>query len=198
MESGLSREEHLKFLAEKFEKLNKDFEAVPSEENIGVLNNLLGNIMKMFKTPATENTKLSNTSTSLEKESPLDLDSDRYPPELGTCQHPGKVLAFAGASCYSNNTVMFYFMDSRKFWNYALAFGVRHDTLPRVALVLVDSQVRTPCMLFLHSLGYFQGTFLPPPRILVFYLPGEGGGIISPLVSGYIILNMVGPNRCSG
>ena len=117
--------------------------------------------MKMFKTPATENPKLSNTSTSLEKESPLDLDSDRYPPELGTCQHPGKVLVFAGASCYSNNTVKFYFMDSRKFWNYALAFGVRHDTLPRVALVLVDSQVRTA-----------WGT----PRILVFYFAGEGGG----------------------
>ena len=143
MELGLNREEHLKILAEKFEKLNKNFESSPSEDNLGLLDNLLGNVMKIFRTPSTEKPKLANKSIdSLTNKSLSDLESDLPVPEFGTCQHPGKLLVFAGASCYSNITVKFYVMDSRKFWNYALAFGVRHETLPRVALVLVDSQVR--------------------------------------------------------
>ena len=138
METGLNREEHLKILAEK---LNKDLETSPSEDNLGVLDNLLGNLVKIFKTPATKKPKLADEFIeSSASKSRSDLESDLPLPEFATCQHPGKLLVFAGASCYSNITVKFYVMESRKFWNYALAFGVRHETLPRVALVLVDSQ----------------------------------------------------------
>ena len=113
--------------------------------NLGMLKNLLGNFMEIFKTPVPENDTLNldNSSTeSLRAESPLDLESEEHPPEFGTCQYPGKIRIFAGASCYSNITLKFYFMNSRKFWNYALALGVRQETSPRVALVLVDSRVR--------------------------------------------------------
>ncbi len=143
METGLNRKEHLKILAGKFEKLNKDLESIPSKDNLGVLQNLVGNLMKIFNVPVTDRPKLDNSSVeSLASQSPPDLESDLHRPEFGTCDHPGKIAVFAGASCYSNISVKFYFMDSRKFWNYALAFGVRHDTLPRVALVLIDSRVR--------------------------------------------------------
>ena len=143
IKTGLNKEEHLKILAKKFEKLNKDLESNPSEKNHGVFNNLLGNLMQIFNTPVTEKPKQDNSSIeSLGRESPPDLENDLYPPEFGTCEQPGKVIVFAGAGCYSNITVNFYYMDSRKYWNYALAFGVEHDTLPQVALVLVDSQVR--------------------------------------------------------
>ena len=113
--------------------------------NLGMLKNLLGNFMEIFKTPVPENdtTKLDISSTeSLRADSPPDLESEGHPPEFGTCQYPGKIRIFAGASCYSNITLKFYFMNSRKFWKYALALGVRQETSPRVALVLVDSRVR--------------------------------------------------------
>ena len=146
MEPSLNREEHLKILAEKFEQLNKDIESGPSENNIGMFNNLLGNLIKIFGTPAAHGSELkrdsiSSANTENETSSVLEGDETNFS-EFGTCDHPGKVVEFAGASCYSNMTVKFYFMDSRKFWNYALAFGVKNDTLPRVALVLVDTKVR--------------------------------------------------------
>ncbi|XP_046854863.1 thioredoxin domain-containing protein 11-like isoform X2 [Xenia sp. Carnegie-2017] len=65
-------------------------------------------------------------------------DSSYYPPEYGTCEHPGIVREFAGAYCYSNNSVTFYYMDSRKFWKFAVALGVKQNITPRTALVLLD------------------------------------------------------------
>ena len=128
-----------------------------------MLDNLLGNLMEIFKPSVSENStsKLDNSSTeSLRDDSHPDLESEVHPPEFGTCDHPGKIRVFAGASCYSNKTVKFYFMDSRKFWNYALAFGVRHQTSPRVALVLVDSQVVASIFYFPTSFVISHVTFL--------------------------------------
>lgn len=68
-------------------------------------------------------------------------DSSYYPPEYGTCEHPGIVREFAGAYCYSNNSVTFYYMDSRKFWKFAVALGVKQNITPRTALVLLDFAV---------------------------------------------------------
>ncbi|XP_028415895.1 thioredoxin domain-containing protein 11-like [Dendronephthya gigantea] len=142
-ETGLSREEHLKILAERFQMLNKDIKSNPSKNDLGVFKNLLGNFMNIFKSPGEEDKgKLDNRFTqTFESKSPPGFNkSDQYPPEFGTCEYPGKIRVFAGASCYSNITVKFYYMNSRKYWNYAEAFGVKYHTAPRVALVIVDSQ----------------------------------------------------------
>ena len=133
--------------------LNKDVKSNPSKKDLGVFKSLLGNLMNIFNSSIGENkTKLDNSFTQKfgSKSPPGFSESDQYPPEFGTCDHPGKIRVFAGASCYSNITVKFYYMNSRKYWNYAEAFGVRHDTSPRVALVIVDSQVRYGISCFYH------------------------------------------------
>lgn len=147
LDTGLHREENLGILAEKFGKLDKGLESNPFEKNVGVLDNILGKLTEMFKTTpvVVEKSKLAiNTSNkSFASESLPNLESRVHRPEFGSCERPGKIKVFSGASCYSNVTVKFYVMDSRKFWKYALAFGVDHETSHRLALILVDSSVRS-------------------------------------------------------
>lgn len=56
------------------------------------------------------------------------------------CNQTGHVTHFHGASCHSNRSVNFFYMDSERFWSVAERFGV-HGIQNKVCLVIVDVKV---------------------------------------------------------
>lgn len=132
--TDVKREEHLRILANKFEILNGDIKEAVSRNDPGILKRLLGNLMTMFTSGTAGDTEEQTGDRIAGSDG-----ATRFPEyhEYGTCEQRGKIRVFNGASCYSNITVKYYFMDSRKYWSYAVAFGVKHVP-SRVALILVD------------------------------------------------------------
>jgi hypothetical protein len=64
------------------------------------------------------------------------------------CNRTGHVTIFHGASCYSNRSVNFFYMDSGRFWSVAQRLGVKGnpaDIKHKVALIIVDVKV-SPCV----------------------------------------------------
>ena len=131
-------------VAGKFKTFDGNVEDTVSRNNPGILNRLLGNLMTMFSSDVSEDRKkilVGSTERGRDASSENISQTSEYQ-EYGTCDRPGKVRVFEGASCYSNITLNFYLMDSRKYWRYAEAVGVQHDFPSRVALVIVDVKVR--------------------------------------------------------
>ena len=141
--SGPKGGENLRALADDFGILNESIEGVVSRNDAGILRRIFGTLMTLFSSSVAAGDKkfLDGFSNGRKNSNSRNVSQVSEYQEYGTCERRGKVRVFDGAGCYSNLTVNFYIMDSRKYWSYALAFGVKHDNL-QVALVIVDVQVR--------------------------------------------------------
>lgn len=73
------------------------------------------------------------------------------------CNRTGHVTVFNGASCHSNRSVNFFYMDIGRFWSVAQRLGVKGsvDVLKtKVALVVVDVKVRLDTLYALRGVGW--------------------------------------------
>ena len=59
-----------------------------------------------------------------------------------SCGPKGHVTDFAGAGCYSNRSVNFFVMDSTEYWGVAERLGVKSTSQGKIALVIVDFEVK--------------------------------------------------------